>query len=69
MLALWRLQLSRVAMAAGVGLTVAVSVIGPLRYGAWQSWWLCYQFLATAFFLFEVRKQSTSAAWKEATEA
>lgn len=54
--ALWRLRLSRIAMTAGAGLAVSVFTIGQLSFSAWQSWWLCSQFLAAAFFLFTVRK-------------
>jgi len=56
MIGLARLALSRVAQAAGAGLATAIFVIGQLSFSAWQSWWLCYQFLAAASFLFIVRK-------------
>lgn len=51
-----RLGLSRIALASGTGGVVAVFVIGQVSFSAWQSWWLCTQFLAAAFFLFVVRK-------------
>jgi O-antigen ligase len=62
MLAFRRLHLSRIVTAAGAGLIVSVFVIGQLSFSAWQSWWLCYQFVAAAFFLFIVRKNSAGAA-------
>jgi O-antigen ligase len=58
-LCLWamsRMGLSRTALAAGAGGVLAVFVIGQLSFSAWQSWWLCVQLLAAAFFLFVVRK-------------
>jgi O-antigen ligase len=56
MIGLARLALSRTAQAAGAGLAATTFVIGQLSFSAWQSWWLCYQFLAAASFLFIVRK-------------
>jgi O-antigen ligase len=58
-LCLWamsRIGLSRTALAAGAGGVLAVFVIGQLSFSAWQSWWLCIQFLAAASFLYVVRK-------------
>jgi O-antigen ligase len=64
-LCLWaisRLNLSRIALAAGTGGVVAVFVMGQVSFSAWQSWWLCTQFLAAAAFLYMVRKAPPASA-------
>lgn len=60
-LCLWaaaRTGLSRPAIAAAGGGIVAAFVIGQLSFSAWQSWWLCAQFLAAAGFLYLARKET-----------
>jgi len=59
--AMSRIVLSRTALASGAGGVLAVFVIGQLSFSAWQSWWLCVQFLAAAFFLIAVRKAAPPA--------
>jgi exopolysaccharide production protein ExoQ len=60
MLGLSRLPLSRIALASGAGLGMAIFVIGQLSFSAWQSWWLSCQILSIAAFLFLVRKATAA---------
>ena len=50
------------SLAAGCGAVAAAFVIGQLSFSAWQSWWLCAQFVVASLYLLATRPGLPSGA-------
>lgn len=57
---LLRIPLSRAALGGGAGVVTGTFVLGQLSFSVWQSWWLCAQFLAAAFYILMARRNTAA---------